>query len=290
MQLVDEQHDLPVRLFDLLQHGLEPVFEFATILRARQHRAEVERDHPLVFEALRHVARGDAARQSFDDGGFAHAGLADQHGIVLGAPAQHLDHAANLFIASDHRVKLAAPGQLRQVLGVFFQRLEFALRVLVRHALRSAHRGQGLQNNFVRGADGCQRILRGIAFLARHPEQKVFGRDVFVLEVRSFLESLLDDLVQRLADAGLRGRARDPRQLLLDLVQAALQPFGGNTDLPQHGGNHSLAVLDQRQQQVRGHNLGIALLRRALLRLLHRLLRFHSKFFPTNCHKNSSSQ
>ena len=46
----------------------------------------------------------------FGDGGLADAGLADQHGIVLGAAAEHLDGAADFLVAADHRVELAARG------------------------------------------------------------------------------------------------------------------------------------------------------------------------------------
>jgi tRNA(Ile2) C34 agmatinyltransferase TiaS len=39
----------------------------------------------LSLQALRHVAVDDALRKAFDHGGLAHAGFADEHGIVLGA-------------------------------------------------------------------------------------------------------------------------------------------------------------------------------------------------------------
>ena len=133
-----------VRFFDFLEHGLQAVFKLAAILCAGQHRAQIERDDALVAQALRHVAGDDAPRQPLDDGGLAHARLANQHRIVLGAAAQHLDHAANLLVAADHRIELAAPRQFGQVLGVFFQRLKFAFGILVGHALRAAHRGQRL--------------------------------------------------------------------------------------------------------------------------------------------------
>ena len=45
--------------------------------------------------------------QTFDDGGFTDAGLADQHRIILRAPGQHLDHAANLIVAADDRIELS---------------------------------------------------------------------------------------------------------------------------------------------------------------------------------------
>ena len=107
VQLVDEEDDLPGRVGDLLEHGLEPLLELAAVLRARHQRAHVERDHALVLQPFGHVAADDALRQPLDDGGLAHARLADEHGVVLGAPAEDLDHAADLLVAADDRVELA---------------------------------------------------------------------------------------------------------------------------------------------------------------------------------------
>src|SRR5215471_19108471 len=45
--------------------------------------------------------------QTFHNSGLAHARLADQHWIVLGAAAQDLDDALDLAFAADQRVKLA---------------------------------------------------------------------------------------------------------------------------------------------------------------------------------------
>ena len=47
VQLVDERDDLPVGVLDLVEHGLEPLLELAAVLRAGDHRAEVERDDRL---------------------------------------------------------------------------------------------------------------------------------------------------------------------------------------------------------------------------------------------------
>ena len=98
---------LPFGVGDLLEHGLQPILELAAVLRARDHRAEVERDQPPVAQALGHVAADDPLGEALDDRGLADAGLADQHGVVLRAPAEHLDHAADLVVAADHRVELA---------------------------------------------------------------------------------------------------------------------------------------------------------------------------------------
>jgi hypothetical protein len=55
------------------------------------------------------------AGPALDDRGLAHAGLADQHRVVLGPPAEHLHATADLLVAPDHRVNLAATGQVHQV-------------------------------------------------------------------------------------------------------------------------------------------------------------------------------
>ena len=82
----------------------------------------------LSLQRLRHVAVDDAQRQALGDGGLADAGLADQHRVVLGAPAQHLDGAADLLVAADHRVELALARRLGEVAGVFLQRVVAAPR------------------------------------------------------------------------------------------------------------------------------------------------------------------
>ena len=162
VQLVDEENDLALRVFDFLEHGLQPVFKFAAIFRARQHRSQVERDDALVLQRFRHVAGDDALRQAFDDGRLAHARLADQHRIIFRAPREHLHHAANFFIAADHRIELAAPRLLGQVARITLQRLILGFGILVGDALRSANRGQRLQDGVVRRAVTRQQFLRRI--------------------------------------------------------------------------------------------------------------------------------
>ena len=53
---------------------------------------------------------GDLARQTLGDGGLADAGVTDIDRVVLRAPAQHLDGAAQLGIAPDQRIDLAGLG------------------------------------------------------------------------------------------------------------------------------------------------------------------------------------
>jgi hypothetical protein len=162
VQFIDEEDDAAVRFLNILEHRLEPVFELAAIFRACQHGAQVERDDALVAQQLGHIAGDDAARQSLDDGGLAHARLADQHRVVLGAARQHLDHAANLFIPPDDRIELPSPRKFRQVLGVTLQGLVFAFRVLIGDSLVAAHRGERLEDGVPSCSGGRQQQLRRI--------------------------------------------------------------------------------------------------------------------------------
>ena len=96
VQLVDERDDAALGLVDLLEHGLQPLLELAAVHRAGDEGGDVERDELLVLQRLGDVARDDALREPLDDGGLADAGLADEHGVVLGAAGEHLADAADL--------------------------------------------------------------------------------------------------------------------------------------------------------------------------------------------------
>src|SRR5437868_6630521 len=68
----------------------------------------------------------------------ADAGLADEHWVILGPPAENLHRPADFLVAPDDRVQLALPRQLHEVAAVALKRLIFLLRVLVGHALPAA--------------------------------------------------------------------------------------------------------------------------------------------------------
>ena len=107
VQLVDEQDDAPAFGLNLREHGLQALLELAAIFGAGDQGAHVERQQLLVLEAFRDVALDDALGQTFGNCRLADTRLADQHGIVLGASRQHLDGAADLLVAADHRIDLA---------------------------------------------------------------------------------------------------------------------------------------------------------------------------------------
>ena len=87
VELVDEQDDLALGVLDLLEDGLEALLELAAELGPGDERAEVERDDPLVLEALGDVAADDPLGEALDDRRLADAGLADEDRVVLRPPA-----------------------------------------------------------------------------------------------------------------------------------------------------------------------------------------------------------
>ena len=119
----------PVGLLDLLEDGLEAVLELAAVLGAGDQGAQVEGHDALVLEGLGDVAGDDAAGEALDDGGLAHAGLADEDRVVLGAAGEDLDDAADLVVAADDRVELALAGQLGEVAAVALEGLVAVLGV-----------------------------------------------------------------------------------------------------------------------------------------------------------------
>ena len=139
VQLVDKQNDLSLSRCDFLEKRLQPILKFAAILRSSNHRAQIHRHNPFVTQRIRYIPAHHATRQPLGNRRFTNAWLTDQHGIILCAPRQHLHHAANLIVPSNHRINFPFPSQSREVLAILLQGLEFIFRIRVRHPLRSAH-------------------------------------------------------------------------------------------------------------------------------------------------------
>ena len=190
---------LPSAAVISLRHGLQPLLELAAIFGAGDQRAEVEREQLLVLQALRHVAVDDAQRQALDDRRLADAGLADQHRVVLGAPRQHLDGAADFLVAADDRVELAV-ARRRVRSRVYFFRASYWLSA-------EAGIGGAALADFLDG--GVQRLRRDAGvredlrragvLLHRQREQQPLDRDERVA-------GLLGDLLGGVENLGGRRR------------------------------------------------------------------------------------
>src|SRR5439155_10524568 len=152
VELVDEQDDLTLARGDLLQDGLEPLLELAAVLRAGEERADVQLEDALVLETLGHVAAHDALRETLDDRGLAHAGLADEDRVVLRAAREDLDDAPDLLVATDDRIDLALARELGEVATVLLERLILAFGVRIGDALVAPHILERAQHTLVRDA------------------------------------------------------------------------------------------------------------------------------------------
>jgi hypothetical protein len=106
VELIDEQDDLGAGL-GLIQDLLEALLELTAVLGAGDDGGEVEHDEALALEHLGDFLGDDALGQALGDGGFANAGLTDEHGVVLGAAVEDGDDAGKLGFAAHHGVELA---------------------------------------------------------------------------------------------------------------------------------------------------------------------------------------
>ena len=141
----------------------------------------------LFFKPFGHVLIDDAPGEPFDDGGLADAGLADEHRIVLGAARQHLNDAADLFVAADDRIELAAARELGEVAAVLLERLVFRFGILIGDALRPSHLREHLENAILRDAVLLQDARRDAApAFADDAEQQMLGADELVLQALGF--------------------------------------------------------------------------------------------------------
>ena len=103
MKLVYEQDDVASG-GDLLEHLLETVLKVAAIATACHQRAEIQRVELLVADGFGHRVVGDLLGEALHDGCFPHAGLADEHGVVLGAAREHLHDSLGFTGTADHGI------------------------------------------------------------------------------------------------------------------------------------------------------------------------------------------
>src|ERR1700688_2183485 len=91
-------------------------------------------DDAFIAQQFRHLASRDFLSQPFDDGGLSNPCFTDQDWVVFGAPAEDLNHAFNLVLATDDRIQLALFRQLGQIAAERAQggRLDIFLIALLR--------------------------------------------------------------------------------------------------------------------------------------------------------------
>ena len=195
MELVDKQHDLPLRRRHLAQHGLESLLELAAELGSCQERAHVERPDLATAQTLRHVAGNDAHGEALGNGGFANAWLADQYRIVFRTPREDLDDSTNFVVSANHWIDLASLGRCRQVAGVLLQRVVEILGIRIGHALPTTDVLETFQERGLRHVLTTQNVFCGTRVLGER-DQDVFRRNIVVAHLLRFLRGTLERFAQ----------------------------------------------------------------------------------------------
>ena len=104
MQFINKEDDSPSGVLNFAEHCLQTLFKLAAELGAGNQGPHIKRHHPLVFQALWHISLNDTHRQALRNCGFTNPRFADKHWIVFRSSREHLNHTADFFVATDHRV------------------------------------------------------------------------------------------------------------------------------------------------------------------------------------------
>ena len=281
VQLVYEKDDAAVALLDLLEHGLQPLLEFAAVFGAGDQGAHVEGKDRPVLQAFGHVAAQDALGQPFDDRGLSNARLADEDRVVLGLSRKDPDRAADLLVAPDHRVELALAGLRHEVDAVLLQGLVGRLGVLGRHALVAADFPQGLHDLRPVEAETLEKLPHGLGPADLEQAQKqVFRADKLVLQRFGLLFGPRQDIVHGLRhkDLGNIHAARDPRQPFQLPVHGQLKGARREAELLDKARDDPLFLAGECGQQVPGVHLRVIEAAGNALRVGDRLARHLGEF------------
>src|SRR5690606_24836960 len=255
VQLVDEQDDVAARA-DLLEHLLQALFEVTAVARTGDQRAQVERVELLVLERLGHLALDDLLGQPLDHGRLTDAGLAHQHGVVLGPPGEDLHDPLDLLIAADDRVKLALAGRLSQVAAELIEN-----KGCGRRRFLGASRRRGLLalvtmeqlNDLLAhtveiGTQLHQHLSGDTLALTDEAEQYVLGADVVVAKLQSLTARQPKDLL------GTRREGDVPRRRRLsladDLLDLLAHSLKADSQALQSLGGDALTLMDQAKKDV----------------------------------------
>jgi hypothetical protein len=126
--------------------------------------------------------------------------------------------------------------------------------------------------------------LDGLVLLLGEREQEVLGGDVVVLEVFGFLEGVLEDFVEGVAEAGLGGRALDFGELGDGGAEGVGERLDGDADLFKDGEDDALVIFEEGGHEVQREDFGVAVFSGEALGGLEGFLGFDGEFVPFDGH------
>ena len=243
---------------DLLHDLLEALLELTAILGAGHQQADIQSEHPLVFEDVRYVAGVDPLGQTLGNGGLTNARFADQDWVVLGATAKNLNHPLDLVLATHHRIELAVGGEMGEVAAEFVEGGGFG-GTLATAAAASTHLGGFPQHANHLGAHLGQVYPEVLQHPGRHAlpftdqaQQQVLGADVVVTELAGLLQGELQHPLGPGREGDFHGHeAGTAPDDLLHLNAGVLEVHGHRLE---HLGCHTGALANQTQEDLLGAN------------------------------------
>jgi len=83
MKLIDEEDDFPFTFLDCIDHRLQSLFEFATILRSGDNRCHIERPNLPIEKHFWDFTGDDLPCDSLDDRRLSDSWISHEHGIIF---------------------------------------------------------------------------------------------------------------------------------------------------------------------------------------------------------------
>ena len=117
MHLVHKEYDIAVR-DNFSDHTFDPLLEFSAVFGTGYHSGEIKSEKPLVFDSIGNIAGNDPAGEPLDYGCLSNARLSYKARIVLGPPAQDLDHSADFVLSAYYRIKFPLSCELCEISAV----------------------------------------------------------------------------------------------------------------------------------------------------------------------------
>ena len=276
VQFIDEQDDLALGLLHLVQHGLQAFFKFAPVLCARNQRAHVQGENGLVLQLFGDILLHDSLGKSLGNGGFTHAGFADEHRVILRLPGQNADDVPDFLIPADHRVHLLLSCPLDQIGAVLFQRVVGSLRVVGGDTLIAPDFLQGLQDTLLRNLIGLEQLLHTASGGFQQPQEQMLHGHIFILHGLRLLLRRIECGLHVGADIKAVHCLTCPHAGNLPQLgfRRRFQTFHRNVHLFQQLGDQTALLPQQCQKQMHLLHLLMRILHRQLLRALDGFNRF----------------
>mmetsp|Transcript_34890 Transcript_34890/g.108526 ORF Transcript_34890/g.108526 Transcript_34890/m.108526 type:complete len:319 (+) Transcript_34890:1992-2948(+) len=230
VHLIDEEHETALRPLHLLQHGLQTLLKLAPVLCPADEGAEIQRHNSGALEARGDVPLHNPGSQALDDAGLTHARLTDEDGVVLRAPGEHADCAADLVVSTDHGVQLPGLGGSHEVRAVLVQRVKVRVARGRGHPARAPDPLHGLLD----GGRAVAGLGKDLPALLHHGQEEVRGAHVGVPPLPAQPLRLREGAAASVVGRDLLGRRADLWELPEAGLDRGLQLLEVSGDRLQH--------------------------------------------------------